>query len=336
MRKWLAVAIWGAAAATGALAVTMAAGCGPTTAVPPATKGPPTDGSAGEQSSADAGAGGASGGSPGAMGGTGGGAGAGLGDAGPVDIRDTAASATTDTGGQTPSRPCPLPAIPQCDAPSPDPGAKQAWRHTGPSALGGAAQHRGRDLFVGQSGPQWLIARFAYGLFDAALTDENVDIYLLRGCGATWEKLGTALTSQGQHAAVEGVDDNSGRVFYEIPADKKLGLGRHRARFVVTGDLSFTEAFVEVVAPGTPLFVADVDGTLTTDEAAELNALLTGTLPNANPDAADALKALVAKGYRPLYLTARAEGLTERTHRFLSERGFPAGIVNTTSAGAVM
>jgi hypothetical protein len=327
-----AVVSWLAAGLTAALAMVTATGCGGTAEKTPAIKGPVIDGGPGGQPFADAGAGGASGGSAGATGS----GGAGVGDAGAVAGGDTGAGASNpETGAETPGRPCPLPVIPPCDAAPPDPGAKQAWRHGGPSALSGSAQHRGRDQFVTASGPQWLIARCAYGLLDTAISDEDVDIYLLRGCGATWEKLGTARTSQGQHAAVEGVDDNSGRVFFEIPADKKLGLGRHRARFVMMGDLSVTEAFVEVVAPGTPLFVADVDGTLTTDEAAELNALLTGTLPNANPDAADALKALVATGYRPLYLTARAESFTERTRRFLSERGFPAGIVNTTLAGAV-
>jgi phosphatidate phosphatase PAH1 len=126
------------------------------------------------------------------------------------------------------------------------------------------------------------------------------------------------------------VADSGGRVFFQVPADRVLGIGRHRVRFVVAGDLTATEAFVEVVPPGTRVFVSDVDGTLTTDENAEFVGLLSGTLPDANPDAASVLTLLAGMGYRPWYLTARPEWLVERTREFLAERGFPPGILHTT------
>jgi len=40
-----------------------------------------------------------------------------------------------------------------------------------------------------------------------------------------------------------------------------------------------------------PLFVSDVDGTLTTSELAELGGILTGSTPDANDGAAEALSA---------------------------------------------
>ena len=43
-----------------------------------------------------------------------------------------------------------------------------------------------------------------------------------------------------------------------------------------------------------------------------------------------ALQILASKGVRPLYLTARPEWLTQRSRDFLTQRGFPAGIVHTT------
>jgi phosphatidate phosphatase PAH1 len=102
---------------------------------------------------------------------------------------------------------------------------------------------------------------------------------------------------------------------------------------VVKGDLSTTDVFIEVVDPATPVFVSDVDGTLTTSETEEFTDLLIGQLPDANPSAAEALSTLAAKGVRPFYLTARPEWLTQRTRDFLTLHGFPAGIVHTTLSG---
>jgi hypothetical protein len=104
---------------------------------------------------------------------------------------------------------------PKCDAAPPDPGAKRGFRHTASSitANTGFANHRGRDMFYNPGDPQWLIGKFAYGVLDDDIKDEEIDIYLLRDCGSTWEKLGTELTTQdNQHAPVEGVDDTGGRI----------------------------------------------------------------------------------------------------------------------------
>jgi hypothetical protein len=250
----------------------------------------------------------------------------------PVDRPPTGGNPDT-TPGADPGR---CPAAPKCDATVPTPGPARAWRHSAPS---GAANHRGRDLFVNPGAPQWVIATFKYGLalFESALGDEEVDIYLLRGCGATWEKLGTALTSTAAtHAPVEGVDDAIGRLLFEIPAAKALAPGRHRLRLVVAGDLSTTEVFIEVVAANTPLFVTDVDGTLTTSENAQAISLFTGAPAQANPDGAAVLSLLASKGYRPFYLTARPDWLGRTTHEWTASLGFPPGIIHTTlsSGGA--
>jgi phosphatidate phosphatase PAH1 len=109
-----------------------------------------------------------------------------------------------------------------------------------------------------------------------------------------------------------------------------LGLGRHRVHMVVRGDLSTTDGFIEVVEPGTPIFLSDVDGTLTTFETEEFVDLLVGVLPDANPSAAAALSTLQEKGYHAMYLTARPEFLVERTREFVDVRGFPPGIIHTS------
>ncbi len=222
---------------------------------------------------------------------------------------------------------------PACDAAPPDPGPARAWRDALSLAivLTGFPNHRGRDLFLLPGDAQWIIGKFAYGLTDKDLKGEDVDVYLLRDCAAPWVKLGSAVTSQeNEHPGAEGVDDSGGRIFFRLPESQRLGVGRHRVRLVVAGDLSHTELFIEVVAPGTPTFVSDIDGTLTTTENEEFTALLTGAIPGARPDAATALHALTARGYRPLYLTARPEFLVGRTREFLAVHGFPPGIVHTT------
>lgn len=144
--------------------------------------------------------------------------------------------------------------------------------------------------------------------------------------------LGTARTSNDDGgAAIDGVPDGPGRIRFQIPADKTLALGRHRLRLVVSGDHSATDLLLDVVAKRAPIVVSDVDGTLTSAEAAEYPALLTGSLPDAQPNAAKLLDVLASKGYRIVYLTARPEWLTHRTHEFLAAHGFPAGIVHTTT-----
>jgi hypothetical protein len=238
-------------------------------------------------------------------------------------------SAEGTSTAPAPLRACPV--ILPCDA-APPTVARQAWRNWGSgfTALGGA-RHRGRDLFLNPGDPQWVIGRFAYGAFDSNIQDEDVDVYLLRGCGSSWELLGTARTTRaGAHDPVEGVTDSGGRVYFSIPSAKTLGLGRHRLRMVVRGDGSSAEVFIEVVERGTPVFVSDVDGTLTLSETEEVGAVITNTTSRANAGAAEALQALVKKGYRPFYMTARAEWMVQRTRTFLSERGFPQGIIHTT------
>jgi phosphatidate phosphatase PAH1 len=224
--------------------------------------------------------------------------------------------------------------ISACDAPPPDPGPAGDWNHPVESPLtvaAGSPNHRGRDLFLNTSDPQWIIGKFAYGLIDKDLKEEMVDIYLLRDCGDTWEKLGTAITTHdGEHTTVEGVDDSGGRIYFPIPDDRRLGPGRHRVHLVVEGDLTSTDLFLEIVPPKTPVFVSDIDGTLTDTEDAEFGALLTGKLPSVHPDAAKAFNILVSKGYHPFYLTARPEWLTARTRELLEVNGFPLGILHTT------
>jgi len=189
-------------------------------------------------------------------------------DDGVAETLDDACRAGVCLGGRA-LVPCPDP--PACDLAPPDPGPAADWRHATSALLAlGTAYHRGRDLLLAEGDPQWALAKFAYGLLtDTDLHDEDVDVWLLRDC-ATWELLGTATTSEDdQNPTVEGVADTGGRVFFRIPEEKRLGLGRHRIRFVVKGDLSTADAYLQILPPGARVVVTDIDGTLTTSEYAQ-------------------------------------------------------------------
>lgn len=226
-----------------------------------------------------------------------------------------------------------------CDVALPDLGETDAWRHpfeTGATVLMGSERHRGRDLYLREGDRQWALAKFAYGGADDDLKDEDVDIYLLRGCGSSWEFLGTATTTEEPseenpaHETVEGVLDTGGRVYFEIPFEKRLGIGRHRLAFVVRGDHTTTSQFIEVVPAGTRFVVTDVDGTQTESEEAEVWTVAGGPSPAAQPSGPELMWAFANRGYRIFYLTARPEWIHMRTHEWLEERGYPPGNVHTT------
>ena len=243
----------------------------------------------------------------------------------------TVTGTTTTGGGEGGAASCPP--VPACDTPLPDLGPERDFEHTSSSIFSATSNphHRGRDLFVNPGEPVWVIGKFTYGLVDKDLKDEEVDVWMLRDCAGTWEKVGTSITTEeGAHPTVEGVEDSGGWVYFQLPSNIQLGLGRHRFELVVAGDLSHVPVYVDVVEPGTPIIVSDVDGTLTTSENEEFTALLTGDTPQANPDAATVLHTLADKGYRIFYLTARPEFLVERTREFVRDRGFPPGLVHTT------
>ena len=153
----------------------------------------------------------------------------------------------------------------RCDLVAP-PAAKptRPWKIVPEDTVLGSPNHRGRDVFFAPDEPQWVLGKFAYGILDSDLQGEEVDIYVLRDCDDTWEPLGTATTTDGtKHETVEGVEDSGGRVYFRIPDDRKLGIGRHRVRMVVAGDGTTADQYIEVLPKGTPIFVSDVDGTLT-------------------------------------------------------------------------
>lgn len=176
-------------------------------------------------------------------------------------------------------------------------------------------------MLVAEGEAQELEAKLAYGPTDKDLEDEDVEVSLVRAEGST--RLATVRTTK------DGEGDDGGRAHLRLEGAARLPVGRHRIRFEVRADGTSAEIALVVVPAGSPAFVSDVDGTLTSGEWAELPAALTARLPAAHPGAARALAALAAKGVLPVYVTARPEWLVPRTRRFLAENAFPPGVLVT-------
>lgn len=196
----------------------------------------------------------------------------------------------------------------------------------------GDARHRGRDATFVTGQPQTLIGKFAYGTFDDDLKLEEVDIFVQQGCTGDWTKIGTATTStdEAPHAPVDGIEDTGGRVYFDVP--NLLPEGRHRIAMVVAGDGTSADFIVDVVPAGTRYIASDVDGTLTTSETDGFSGLFSDKVAEANPDAATVFTELAKKGFRIVYLTARPETEIAGTRRFTAERGFPRGLVHTSTS----
>lgn len=241
-------------------------------------------------------------------------------------------TATAQSPSAGPPRTCLR--VASCSPPAP-PKVTGSFRHrrSALAAAAGEPRHRGRDQLLRPGEPQWIVAKLAFGALHKDVEDEDVEIFVLRGCaGATWESLGAARTSAGDAPSpAPDVPEGGGRVAFRVPAGKELGVGLHPVRVVLAGDGSAAELLVAVAGDRTPVFVSDVDGTLTGSEVEDFPKMLKRELATAHDGAPEALQELARRGYLPVYLTARPEALVPRTRAFLERRGFPPGVVRTTT-----
>lgn len=214
----------------------------------------------------------------------------------------------------TPAKNEPPAHVPSPPPPSPLPAdtAKPFRHHRSRAVVAtGAPNHRARDVLAVAGDGISVDAKIAYGPTDKDLTDEDVRIERETAKGA-WSELGVART------------DHDGRIHWSAGV---LPLGSHRLRVSVVGDSTSTELSVVVVPGGQPIFVSDVDGTLTESETAEFPALMKRKLPDVHPSAAEAFRKLAARGLVPVYLTARPDWLIPRTRELLATNQFPPGVV---------
>lgn len=182
----------------------------------------------------------------------------------------------------------------------------------------GAPRHRCMDGIAMAGEAAEVTCKFAYGLADKDLEGEDVEVFLRAGPCTTWTLLGDART------------DGDGRLRLEIPADAALPPGPYLIRAVVRGDGSAATATLFVVPAGASVVVFDIDGTLTVGDA-ELFRQISDRLagddyhPRIRPGAAAVVQARAAAGALPVYLTARADSLTDSTRSWLDAEALPPG-----------
>jgi len=182
----------------------------------------------------------------------------------------------------------------------------------------GAARHRCMDGIAVVGEDAEVACKFAYGPADKDLEGEDVEVFLRGGPCTTWTRLGGTRT------------DGDGRLHIKIPADAAPPRGRYLIRAVVGGDGSAATATLYVVSAGASVAVFDIDGTLTVGDA-ELFRQIADRLAGDDyhqrirPGAAAVVQARAATGALPVYLTARADWLTDSTRSWLDAEALPPG-----------
>lgn len=200
----------------------------------------------------------------------------------------------------------------RCDA-APNAGARKSWRHFGSNIVAlQSPKHRGFDLVAASTaGTQVLRGEISYGLVDKSLEDERVDLFAC--LAGRWEKLGTTLT------------DDEGLFNLSLSGGALLPIGMRDLFVSVQGDRTGTRFLAFVAPPATALAVSDVDGTLTSSENAFPISLALGGDVGLHAGAPAIFNALAARGYQPVYLTARGDLFTSDTRAWLAAKGMPRG-----------
>ncbi|XP_064158680.1 membrane-associated phosphatidylinositol transfer protein 3 [Anguilla rostrata] len=192
-------------------------------------------------------------------------------------------------------------------------GPREKWlrRRTHVKLRNVTANHRVNDVIASEDGPQILVGRFMYGPLDmVTLTGEKVDVYLMtQPQSGGWVYFDTEVTN------------NSGRVSYSIPQNKRLPVGVYPIRMVVKGDQSCAEAFVTVLPKGMECVVFSIDGSFTASVS------IMGTDPKVRPGAVDVVRHWQDLGYLIIYITGRPDMQKQRVLSWLSQHNFPHGMI---------
>jgi hypothetical protein len=201
-------------------------------------------------------------------------------------------------------------------ASAPDAGGPRSFRHFRSKLIAklGGANHRGIDLIASdESATQRIAGAISYTLIDKALEDEDVDVFACRA--GAWLRIATART------------DDEGHFAFALAGAARLPVGMRDMFVSVAGDRTGARFLAYVAPEGTPLLVSDVDGTLTSSENAFFQTILLGREPGERAGAPAAFAAALAKGYQPIYVTARGSQYTTATRDWLAHKGFPRGPV---------
>jgi phosphatidate phosphatase PAH1 len=236
------------------------------------------------------------------------------------------ATACTTTSGEIPQFP-PTTSVAsdiRCTS-APSVGPAGEFRHAKNDIVSnlGEPHHRGIDLIATLDAPvQTLAGVIAYGDADKALEDEDVELFACDGTG--WQSIGTART------------DGDGSFSLALSGSARLAAGMRDMYLSVVGDRSGAAFLALVAPPATPVFISDVDGTLTASENEFPESLVTGDVVAPQAHAPAAFMVAATKGITPVYITARGTQYTDETRRWLADNGFPRGPVQLAADFATL
>ncbi|XP_061880497.1 membrane-associated phosphatidylinositol transfer protein 2-like isoform X4 [Entelurus aequoreus] len=174
------------------------------------------------------------------------------------------------------------------------------------------ANHRVNDAVFTEDSPQVVTGRFMYGPLDmVTLTGEKVDLYIMtQPPSGEWVCFNTELTN------------SSGRVTFNLPEDKRLGVGVYPVKMVVRGDHTCADSYLTVIPRGTEFVVFSIDGSF----AASVSIM--GSDPKVRAGAVDVVRHWQDLGYLIIYVTGRPDMQKQRVVAWLSQHNFPHGIVS--------
>ncbi|WP_181186427.1 LNS2 domain-containing protein [Orenia metallireducens] len=184
--------------------------------------------------------------------------------------------------------------------------------------------HNGYDKIFSQYESQRVEGKFHYGKSRKDLEGEWISIYVwsFSSENPQWIKYGRRKT------------DYDGRIYFNIPEDKRLPLGISIVRMYVEGDGTFADSYIQIIRDREDFVVFDIDGTLTLNDiefVKEFTSELCDELyqSKAYPGAQDVVKYYVDRGYNIIYLTARPYWGSDLSRKWLIEKEFPFGILHT-------
>lgn len=151
---------------------------------------------------------------------------------------------------------------------------------------------------------------YAVGPLDLALSNEKVDIYILKNSSTKeWQLLATEVT------------DKNGRLKYEIPTDKRLLQGTYSVKMVVRYDKTSLEFNLSVLPENTDTVVFSITGSFAA------NISLSGSDPKVRAGAVDIARHWQDQGYLIIYISARPDKQKAKMTRWLAQHNFPLGMV---------
>uniref|UniRef100_A0A3B3VDG1 Phosphatidylinositol transfer protein membrane associated 2 n=1 Tax=Poecilia latipinna TaxID=48699 RepID=A0A3B3VDG1_9TELE len=174
------------------------------------------------------------------------------------------------------------------------------------------ANHRVNDAVFPEDSQQVITGRFMYGPLDmVTLAGEKVDLHIMtQPPSGEWVFFSTQVTQ------------SSGRVSFNIPEEKRLGIGVYPVKMVVRGDHTFADSYLTVVPRGTEFVVFSIDGSF----AASVSIM--GSDPKVRAGAVDVVRHWQDLGYLIIYVTGRPDMQKQRVVAWLSQHNFPHGIVS--------